>query len=314
MEDLSFSLNTVMPLLFIMAAGLFARRFNWLTESAIKQINHCVFHLFLPLLLCFHIMDTDIQTVVDGIPLIYALVATVVCFLIMFLLAPLLTKERSARGVLIQGISRSNYAIFGIPLVSMMYPGRDAAIAAIMVAVAVPVYNVMSTIALMVYGRTRNTGWKQIVLGILRNPLIAGTVVGLLLWRLQIRLPDPFNTPLRQLAGIATPLALFSLGASLNFRKAQANARLLAVSVAGRLFIVPLVFLPIAVVLGIRDVSLAVLIALFASPLAVSSYPMAQQMGGDEDLAAAQVVFTTAFSILTVFLWVFAFRRFGFLG
>ena len=313
MEDLTFSFHTVLPLLFIMAAGLSARRLGWLADSAIRQINDCVFRLFLPILLCFHIMDADIGTAVDGITLIYALAATLVCFSLMFMLAPLLTPKRSVRGVLIQGIARSNYAIFGIPLVSMMYPGRDAALAAMMVAVAVPVYNIMSTIALMAYG-TRSTGWKQIAMGILRNPLIGGTAAGFLLWRLQVRLPDPLNAPLRQLAGIATPLALFSLGASLNFQKAKTNARLLVVSVMGRLIIVPLVFLSIAVAIGIRDVSLAVLIALFASPLAVSSYPMAQQMGGDEDLAAAQVVFSTAFSILTVFLWVYAFKSLGFLG
>jgi len=59
--------------------------------------------------------------------------------------------------------------------------------------------------------------------------------------------------------------------------------------------------------------SLAVLIAVFASPTAVSSYPMAQQIGGDTDYAAAQVVFTTALSSLTVFLWVFAAKAAGFL-
>lgn len=41
---------------------------------------------------------------------------------------------------------------------------------------------------------------------------------------------------------------------------------------------------------------------------------MAQQMGGNGDLAGGQVVFTTVFSILTVFLWVFALKSLGFLA
>ena len=84
-------------------------------------------------------------------------------------------------------------------------------------------------------------------------------------------------------------------------------------SVAGRLIVVPLVFLSGAVALGIRDVSLATLLAVFASPTAVSSYPMAQQIGGDADFAAAQVVLTTALSGLSVFLWIFLFKTLGFL-
>ena len=55
-------------------------------------------------------------------------------------------------GVLIQGIARSNYAIFGIPLVMMMYPEGDTSIAVLLVAVVVPVFNVLSTIALMIFG------------------------------------------------------------------------------------------------------------------------------------------------------------------
>lgn len=71
----------------------------------------------------------------------------------------------------------------------------------------------------------------------------------------------------------------------------RANARLLTWSVGGAADRGAAVcFLTGAVLLGIRDVSLATLIAVFASPTAVSSYPMAQQLGGDADLAAAQVV------------------------
>ena len=82
----------------------------------------------------------------------------------------------------------------------------------------------------------------------------------------------------------------------------------------GRLVVMPVVCLLGAVALGIRDMSLATLIAVFASPTAVSSYPMAQQMGGDSDLAAGQVVFTTAFSIITVFLIIFAFKELGWMA
>lgn len=313
MEDLLFSLNTIFPLLVMMAAGYAARAAGWVNDKSASQLNACVFKIFLPLLLCFNIIDTRLGATLDLHTLLYALITSLLCFGILFLIVPRLVENRAACGVMIQGIARSNYAIFGIPLVQMMYPDADTSIAVLMVAALVPVFNVMSTIALMTFGKAHGSLWG-IIRGILLNPLIIGTVAGFLIWQLHIPIPTLIETPLRKLGGIATPLALFLLGASLDFGKARLNRKLITISVASRLIIVPFVFLSIAIALGIRDVSLAALIAVYASPTSISSYPMAQQMGGDGDLAGGQVVFTTVFSILTVFLWVFAFRSFGFLS
>lgn len=313
MDDLLFSLNTVFPLLGMMAVGFAARRTGLLSDSAARQVNACVFKIFLPLLLCFNIVDTQLGASLDARALVYALITTSVCFGAMFLLAPKLCRDRASCGVLIQGVARSNYAIFGIPLVMSMYPDADTSVAVLMVAVVVPVFNVLSTVALMVFNGERTTPWR-VVRGVVLNPLIIGTLAGFLLWYFHIPLPGLIEAPLRKLGSIATPLALFILGASLDFDKARVNRRLLCISVTGRLVVVPLIFLSLAIALGIRDVSLAALIAVYASPTSVSSFPMAQQMGGNGDLAGGQVVFTTVFSILTVFLWVFALKSLGFLA
>ena len=310
MDDLLFSLNTVFPLLVMMAVGFTARRVGVIGESAARQINACVFKIFLPLLLCFNIVDTQLGASTDVRTLLYAFVTTLLCFGVLFFATPRLCRDRASCGVLIQGIARSNYAIFGIPLVMMMYPEGDTSIAVLMVAVVVPVFNVLSTVALMVFGGEKGSPWR-IVKGVLLNPLILGTLAGFLLWYFRVPIPSLIETPLRSLGSIATPLALFILGASLDFSKARANSKLLVISVTGRLVVVPLIFLSLAVALGIRDVSLAALIAVYASPTSVSSFPMAQQMGGNGDLAGGQVVFTTVFSILTVFLWVFVLKSLG---
>lgn len=310
MDDLLFSLNTVFPLLVMMAVGFTARRVGVISESAARQINACVFKIFLPLLLCFNIVDTELGASTDVRTLLYAFVTTLLCFGVLFFATPRLCRDRASCGVLIQGIARSNYAIFGIPLVMMMYPEGDTSIAVLMVAVVVPVFNVLSTVALMVFGGEKGSPWR-IVKGVLLNPLILGTLAGFLLWYFRVPIPSLIETPLRSLGSIATPLALFILGASLDFSKARANSKLLVISVTGRLVVVPLIFLSLAVALGIRDVSLAALIAVYASPTSVSSFPMAQQMGGNGDLAGGQVVFTTVFSILTVFLWVFVLKSLG---
>jgi len=312
-NDLLFSVDTVFPLLFMMLVGFAARRLGVIGEEGVKQANKAVFFIFLPLLLCLNIMDTPSDVTTDFSTLGYAMAAVLVSFGALFLLAPRLCAEPFTRGVFIQGVARSNYAIFGIPLVLMMYPDADTSISALMVVAVVPIFNLMATIALMMYNGKKMNAWG-VVKGVLLNPLIIGTVAGFVLWRLHWHFPALLETPLTKLGSVATPLALFLLGASLDFNKVRANARLLTLGVAGRLILLPLVFLSLAVALGIRGVSLATLIAVFASPTAVSSYPMAQQLGGDADYAAAQVALTTAFSGLTVFLWIFVFKSLGLVG
>ena len=313
MQDLWFSLRTVFPLLVMMLVGFIARRLGWISHSGTKQMNNCVYRVFLPLLICFNIMDTDARAVPDARTILFAFVGVTASFLLMFWLVPKFCKQRNACGVLIQGMARSNYAIFGIPLVLMMYPGADTSIAVMLVVVVVPIFNIMSTIALMRYsGETSD--WRKMLVGILRNPLTLATALGFLLWGLNFHLPELLDEPLHKLASATTPLSLFLLGAEIDFQKVKTNVRLLTISVIGRLILMPLLFLPIGIMLGIRDVPLAALIAVFASPVAVSSYPMAQQLGGDEGLAGAHVVLTTALSIVTVFFWIFALKSLGYLN
>lgn len=104
-------------------------------------------------------------------------------------------RDRASCGVLIQGIARSNYAIFGIPLVMMMYPEGDTSIAVLLVAVVVPVFNVLSTIALMIFGGEKSSPWR-IVKGVLLNPLILGTLAGFLLCDFRFPSPLSLKTPL----------------------------------------------------------------------------------------------------------------------
>ncbi|MCE5342479.1 MAG: AEC family transporter [Eubacteriales bacterium] len=312
-NDLLFSVNTVFPLLVLMVAGFAARRFGVIGEDGVKQANKAVFFIFLPLLLCLNIMDTPLNVTPDYKTLLFAMVAVVFSFVVLFIIAPHICPAPASRGVFIQGIARSNYAIFGIPLVLMMYPDADTSVSALMVVAVVPIFNIISTIALMTNNGQRVNFWS-IVKGVLLNPLIIGTLGGFALWLLHWHFPTIVQNPLDQLASIATPLALFLLGASLDFGKVQANARLLTIGVLGRLVVLPLVCLSVAVAIGIRGVSLATLIAVFASPTAVSSYPMAQQLGGDTDFAAAQVVLTTTFSGVSVFIWIFLFKSLGLVG
>lgn len=312
-NDLLFTFNTVAPILLIIGAGFFARRMHILGDDGVKQMNLCIFYVFLPSLIFTSTMSADLSAALDIKALAYAAASTVASFGLLFFFVPKFCRIQDMHGVLVQGIGRANFAIFGLPLVTMIYPGADISIAAVMVAFVIPIFNVLSIIALTACGGKRISGYT-VLKNVALNPLIIAAVSGLVFLVCGIRLPGLAAVPLDKLSGAATPLALFILGASIDFQKAKSNAVLLSAAVIARLVLLPLLFISLAAAIGIRDVSLAAIIALFASPTAVSSYSMAQKLGGNAQFAAEQVVFTTAFSCVTVFVWVFVFKTLGLLA
>ena len=304
MNDLLFSLNTISPLLLLMAIGFLARRTGLLNGSLVSSVNQLIFKLFLPANLFYNIFTMSDDMTVSGSIFILVPAGLVVMFLTMLLLIPKLEKDPKKIGVIIQGIFRSNYAIFGIPLISMLFPDKNISLASLMVIVTIPIYNVLAVVALSVFcgGELK---LKKILLNILKNPLIISVVLGFALWGLNVELPSFAQKTISDLSKVSTPLALFTLGGSIQLASTKAHAKQLTICVLGKLVVFPAIFVTIAALMGLRDVALVCVFISFGAPTAVSSFPMAQQMGGDGELAAEQVALTTVFSILTTFLCVY---------
>ena len=310
MSDFLFALNTVLPLLLLMTTGWFCRRIGLLNDSLVKGVNQLVFRVFLPVNLCYSVMNTPYDTKITGIAFLLIGGGLILQFLLLFVIIPRIEKDRRKIGVMVQAMGRANYAFFGIPLVAMLFPGQDTSLAALLVTVTVPIYNLMSVIALSIWGEGEIKPGK-IVLNILKNPLIISSLLGYALWLLRFQPPEFLKNTMNDLSKVATPLALFTLGGAIQFASAKAHMKQLMVVVPFKLFISPLVFMSICIACGMRGVALACAFIAFGAPTAVSSYPMAQQMGGDGELAAECVAITSALCIFSTFLFVFAMKTMG---
>ena len=211
-----------------------------------------------------------------------------------------------------QGICRSNFVIFGVPLCQAICGDSILGKISVAVAIVIPVINVLAVVSLEVF-RGENGGFniKKIAKGVITNPLIISSALGIIVLLSGIKLPEIAQKTISDVAKIATPLALILLGASINFSTVKGNLRQLIITISGRLVVLPLIGITLAAIIGMRGGDLALLIAALASPTAVSSYPMALQMDGDGDLAAQIVAFSTVICIFTVFMWVFALKQLG---
>lgn len=310
MENLILSANIVLPLFVIMGLGYAAKQLKLIDYQVVRKMNNLVFRVFVPIMICNNIMSADAEAEIQWNVFLFAVIGIFIVFALSFLIIPRIEKENAKRGVLIQGIGRGNYVLFGLPLVNSICPDTFSAVPAMLVLVAVPMFNVLSVIALETY-RGEKTNFKKIAKGIITNPLILGSILGFILLKLQLPLPHVITKPMDDITQMATPIALFMLGSSFDFSKVGQNFKQLTIGVAGKLIISPLIFVSLAVLLGFRGVELASIMVVFAAPTAVNSYTMAQQMGGDENLASAQVVFSSLLSIFTIFGMVYIGMHFG---
>lgn len=310
MENLLLTVNIVLPIFLVMVAGYATRRSGMINDDHVKAMNRLVFRIFLPASLVKSLMTVDPDTPMDFSAMLFCMAGILVTFVAAMLLVPRFEKVNSRRGVLIQGAFRSNYAIFGIPLAESLFPQGDGGMAAMMVLATIPLFNVLAVTTLEIYrGGRCNAG--KVVRGILKNPLIWACVIGYALSRMPFELPEFVFSTISKLASVASPLALFVLGASIDLAKLGGNAKALLWGVGTRLVLVPAVALTAALLLGFRGPAFAALMIAFATPCAVSSYTMAAQMDGDEDLAAQLVMLTTVLSSFTIFAMVFLFKSLG---
>ena len=146
--------------------------------------------------------------------------------------------------------------------------------------------------------------------GIAKNPLIIGALLGLATIPLGIQLPGVVEKVVSSMNNVASPMALLILGMSLDLKN-FGEKRNLIVCVVGRLIVVPAIALTGGFLLGLRGVAFVTLIAIFASPTAVASFTMAEQMDSDGPLAANAVVVSSALASVTMFGWIFLFKCLG---
>ena len=321
-ENLAISVNAVLPLIICMAAGYLFRRTKLVDEGFCRKCNTFCFKTFLPLMIFMNVYNSDLESAVQPGAFLFAAAAVLVIFAAAFLLIPRIVKKGSVdsagspvsaasrQAVLIQCIFRSNFVIFGYQVVANVYGAGQAAVASVMAAIVVPLYNVLAVITLEYFTNSKN-GLRPVILGIIKNPLIIGAVAALLFKLSGLTLPAPLYTGLSDMAGMATLLALVVLGGTFHFDALRRNAGALAIGTLGKIVVAPLVMVPIAAAFGFRDANLLSLVIVFASPAAVNSYTMAAAYSHDPELAGQLVVVTSVLSMVSVFGWIFLLRTLG---
>ncbi|MEG0513526.1 MAG: AEC family transporter, partial [Clostridia bacterium] len=291
------------PLFLMMALGYFLRLIKLFNEAFLRQLNKLCFSVFLPAILFINVYDSDFSSSFQPRLVVFAIACVLAMFAVLMLLVPRFEKSNLRRGVMVQGIFRSNYILFGLPMAASLFGASKTGTTAVLIAFVIPLFNLLSVIALEIF-HVGKVNVKRILMGVVTNPLILGAMAAFVFLLTGLRLPRVVEQTVRDISKIATPLALIILGGSFTFSRLKLNLKHIVAAVSGRLILIPLCFVSLSVALGFRGVALGALLAMFASPTAVSSFTMAQQLHADDELAGQIVVVGSLCSVVTIFLWV----------
>ena len=315
MEAFLFALNAVAPIMLMTIIGYVLNRTGLIKDNFASGLNKLVFKLFLPAMLFLNVYNIKESDSLDITYIFYVLLIIVAVFLVSIPLVILITKNNSRRGALLQATFRSNCALIGIPVGEALFGATGALVATLLSAAIIPVYNVLGVISLSLFNGSKKPSVKKILLDIIKNPLIESIALGFLClafrsfflhFNIAFRLDQitPLMKTLEYLSGVATPLALVSLGAGFRFSAIKELRREIIFGVIMRVVIVPFIGIGVAYMIKNHfwDAHFAAFVAVFATPVAVSTVPMAEAMGSDSSLAGQLVIWSTLFSSLSIFV------------
>lgn len=322
------AVNAVVPILLLILLGYVLRRIDFLNDNFLSVGKKLVFQVCLPVMLFVNVYNTQDLSSIPWDVVLYVTAILLVFFIISFVIAISTTRVPERRGVVMQCFYRSNFAIIGLPLASALGGSEAMSMAAVLSAFSIPIFNTFAVISLTVFLKNEDgdrISGKQIALNIVKNPLIIGVVSGLVclglrqiqtnIWgsavfSLKEDIPFIYKT-LDNIKAITSPFALIVLGGQFQFSAVGGMFKEIAVGTVSRLIIAPMIGIGGAYLLSTyTDIlncgvnAYPAMIALFGSPVAVSSAVMAGAMDNDEQLATQLVVWTSIFSVLTIFITV----------
>lgn len=303
-------LNAIAPLLIYLMMGFIIRRLNVLTLDEVHSFNKLVYKLFFPVLMFNTLYTSDVAEAFDAKIVTFGVVFLFVFLALEWAVIVRIIDNDKSRGATIQAIYRSNYVLMGIPVAVNLFGKGNIPDAAVLTTVIVPLYNVIA-VFLLEHFRGGRASIRALIKGVSRNSILIGAVIGAIALLIGLKLPFVIEQVCDKLDSTTAPIAMILLGATFNVKSVKTGRRSLVIALVGKLIVQPAVGLPIAVLLGFRDVQLVTLIIMMSAPVAVSSYTMADAMDSDGDLAANAVIFSTPISCITMFLWLFLFKSIG---
>ena len=311
MSNLIYSINATLPIFLLIILGKVLKTAKIINDEFTKTADRYVFRIALPALLFSDLTENNVGSAFDGKYVLFCFSVTIFSIAVLWGLTEKFMKNEEQKGAFIQGSYRSSAAILGLAFINNMYD--SVGMAPLMIIGCVPLYNIFAVIILTLKGDNggKKPNMKETFINVMKNPILLSILIALPFALLNLHFPSFVNKAIGSVANTATPLALISIGASFEGKKALKKMKPTLLASFIKLILLAGLFLPLAVFFGYRNQELMALLVMLSSPTTDSSYIMAKNTGNDGILTSSIIVLTTLLSSLTLTLWIFVLKSFG---
>ena len=295
----------VFPIFTLVLIGYLFGKTEILSDGNAKALNDYVYYIALPVLLFYETAKTPLTELLH-----YDFIAAVMCgnlaiLVISFFLGKVLFKHSvKCSSLYAFAATFSNTAFIGIPLFITAF-GQDGTLPAIITTI---VGNIIVLGIVVVFVETSqksvNTAYEIIyhsVISLLKNPLVVGSILGILVAVTNISLPIALNNLLFMISNSAAPVALIAIGLSMIGLGVRIKIDELLSLIVLKLLIFPLITFLIVTYVIVLDKDWAISAIILSSlPTGTLAYVISQKYGLYIKESSSVFLVTTLLSVITL--------------
>ncbi|PID50386.1 MAG: hypothetical protein CR991_01685 [Proteobacteria bacterium] len=302
------SLLAITPLFILISLGYIARR-TLLDVHMLPAFNQFVYYFAVPALLFNAARGQSLQNLFYFPGLLAFILGILLTLAVSLSVSRYLFGCQQAEGLILRGLNSvfANYAYMGIPLTFGLL-GEASHAPSISIILAANVLLIGGAQLLLEMQSHRGTSvrqvWRILDHSLLRSSIFLSTVVGLAVSGWHIPIPHVLDSTLNMLAPAAIPVALFCLGASLEFRTTNTRLTELAWLIGVKLLLHPALTCLAFKLLHVQDPAwLMSSVLLTALPTGALVHVVAMRYNIFEKASSQMVVFSTLLSLVSVSIW-----------
>ncbi|MBL1436985.1 MAG: AEC family transporter [Rhodobacteraceae bacterium] len=298
-------LQATLPVFATIVLGFGLRKTGFIAADKWSAVEDLCFYVLFPAILAQTMIEADLSGIEAGAFTLTLLVSVATIGGTVLALWPLLRRFLGTKpaqfSTIYQTVTRW-HGFIALAIVLNLYGPNGAALIAIIFAVLVPILQITNIMVLAAFS-DKKVDLRGVVLTIVKNPLIWGIGMGLLLNGVAIW--PPVMSTLDLLGRSALGMSLLAMGAGLSLKAALHPSKEMLIGIIGKLLFTPLVMMSAAYAFGVTGLERDVLLIAAAVPTAMNGYVLARKMGGDAELYATISTVQTVVSFITIplLLW-----------
>lgn len=302
-------LSALIPIFAIILLGFLLSRTSVSSPAIWLELEKLTYYLFFPALLISRLSKSNFDWGdVADITKVIGLALFVITVLIV-LLRKLLASDSASISSIYQGSIRFNTYI-GLACIEVLYGDSGLTMAALCIAVYIPLVNILCVTSLSVNGEGGAKRLSRIISSVVSNPLVLAGAIGIGISYTGFDMPALAEPILTILSQAALPLGLMAVGAGIRFVALGEQSLQLIVAMVNKLALFPALILGACVLFETPNSIAMILLLLTGLPAPPSAYILARQLGGNQSLMANIITMQTLAAFFVIPLWVGLANRF----